>query len=268
MDALEEAGYRAHGGSLGFRDRLRRAFAVCRDHPNHAVSVSWGKDSVAMLAMAVAALDRVVAVHGRYREAAENAGDIDRVRDAVLRRPEMSAVAYSEVEIPGEWDLFERAGGPFFGADTPARKEAMAWRRTTARGRLRAAMETAGCTGFMIGMRAAESRARSYNVAMRGVSYVKADGLAVALPIARWSAEDVWAYLVGKELPWLSIYDAAPDRQRARSMLCIALGEGSEHLFHGEWGLWRRAYPGCVAVWEERWPRLRYLADSNVGVLA
>jgi len=267
MDALERAGYRAHAGSPAFRRRLVAAYRVAAAHPDHAVSVSWGKDSVALLALAAAAKPRVVAVHGRYRVACENAGDIDRVRDAVLAREAMAGVVYREVEIPGEWDLFERAGGPFLVAASAAQKDALRWRRETARGRLRAAMEGLGCRGFLLGLRAAESRGRALNVAARGVSYEKRDGLAVALPLARWDSDDVWAYLVGKDLPWLSIYDVAPDRGRARSMLCIALGARGENLARGEYDVWRRAYPEMIWRWEERWPELRRLADCQLGVL-
>ena len=105
------------------------------------------------------------------------------------------------------------------------------------------------------------------NIAMRGLSYEKNDGQAIALPIGYWQAEDVWAALVMRKLPWLRIYDIAPDRHRARSMLCIALGEESKHLHYGEYELWRRCYPEQIALWEDRWPQLRHLSNSNVGVL-
>lgn len=267
MDGLTRAGYLAHAAGAAFERRIAVSRGVIAAHSDHAISVSWGKDSVVMLALAVETLGSVTAIHGRYRVPCENAGDIDTVRDAVLARPEMRGVRYVEIEIPGEWDLFERAGGPFVEARSQTQREALAWRKATSRGRLRAACEAAGCAGYMIGMRAAESRARMLNIATRGLSYEKRNGLSVALPIGRWQAFDVWAYLVDRDLPWLRIYDVAPDRHRARSMLCIGLGDGSPHLRHGEYQIWRAAYPGEIAVWEQRWPDLRHLDDGNVGAI-
>lgn len=267
MELIEAAGYRAHATSPTFRRRVGEAMAVARQHADYAVSVSWGKDSVAMLATVAAALSRVVVVHGRYRVPAENAGDIDVVRDAVLARPEMAGIDYNEIEIPGEWDLFEVAGGPFLKPSTERQRAALRWRRKTARGRLRETCERLGCAGYMIGMRASESGPRRMNIAMRGLSYEKRDGQSIALPIGHWQAEDVWAVLVARGLPWLRIYDAAPDRHRARSMLCIALGDESRHLHLGEYGLWQRCYPEQIAEWEKRWPQLKHLGSSNTGVL-
>lgn len=67
---------------------------------------------------------------------------------------------------------------------------------------------TDGLTCRVMGLRAAESRQRTMLVASRGDAYAYADGSRAALPIARWSTEDVWAYIVTHGLPWLDIYDA------------------------------------------------------------
>ncbi len=268
MDALTRAGYVAHAESPAFLRRLTEARHIIARHADYSVSVSWGKDSIALLAVAAATLVRVIAIHGRYRVAAENAGDIDAVRDAVLARPDMINVDYREIEIPGEWDLFERAGGPFVQPCADHHFEALRWRRAIARGRLREACEGAGCRRYMLGLRAAESGARRVNIATRGLAYEKRDGQSIALPIGRWEADDVWALLTARELPWLRIYDIAPNRDRARSMLCIALGSSDRHLRDGEYELWRRCYPDEIAQWEARWPQLRHLVNSNVGALA
>jgi len=60
----------------------------------------------------------------------------------------------------------------------------------------------------VMGLRAAESRQRAMLVAVRGDAYEYQDGTRAFLPIARWSTDDVWAYIVSHELPWLDIYDA------------------------------------------------------------
>lgn len=66
----------------------------------------------------------------------------------------------------------------------------------------------------VMGLRAAESRQRTMLVAMRGDAYEYQDGTRAVLPIARWSVEDVWAYIVTHDLPWLDIYDAIGPQAR------------------------------------------------------
>lgn len=64
-----------------------------------------------------------------------------------------------------------------------------------------------GLTQRITGMRADESRSRRITTATRGMHYALADGGSAVNPIATWSVDDVWAYIVATGMPWLSIYD-------------------------------------------------------------
>lgn len=257
MDALERAGYLAHADGDAHRGSLRAAATVIQGHPDHAVSLSWGKDSVAMLSVVSKVSPGAHVVFARYEHPAEVLGDIDAVRDAVLARPEMARMRYSEISVPGEWQIFERVGHAFVVPETALEREAVRWWRETFEVRMRAVLERLGATGWLIGMRAAESRGRSLNVATRGDSYVTAAGRATALPLARWTGLDVWARLVARHLPWLRVYDGGLDRDRARSDLTWCVGGSSGHLRHGAAARWQRAYPEQLAAWFERWPELK-----------
>lgn len=60
--------------------------------------------------------------------------------------------------------------------------------------------------GSFIGMRAQESFGRRWNYKKRGDIYEMANGFWHAIPIARWEAGDVFAYLVSNDIPIFSLY--------------------------------------------------------------
>ena len=106
---------------------------------------------------------------------------------------------------------------------------------------LHAYAERSGLTCRIMGLRAAESRARRYSIGRRGAVYSYAGGGSAMLPISTWQTDDVWAYIVTNNLPWLEIYDAIGPQ--ARNGL---VGRSGEEF--GRHELLRRHYP---EVW--RW---------------
>ena len=256
MDDLTRAGYLAHASLPSTRARLLAAHEVLRASPAHALSVSWGKDSVAMLALAVQIRPRWVVLNARYPNPAERFADMDRVRDDVLGRPALSQVRYVEVACPGEWEMYERAGRAFAEPETADERAAAHWWKSEFTSRMAAAQADWGCSGVCIGLRQEESRGRRLNIASRGVSYRRADGLAVALPMGRLTGADVWAIHTQGCLPALRIYDVAPDRERARSGFVWSTGAIGAVARHGGVDLWRRAYPEELRMWFARWPEL------------
>ena len=91
MTPIQRAAWVARASSGAHIKRVDATIArIAATGRAYAVSVSWGKDSVALLDLAVRALGRVVAVHGRYSPH-EELPDIPRVRDAVLARLGASA---------------------------------------------------------------------------------------------------------------------------------------------------------------------------------
>lgn len=93
-----------------------------------------------------------------------------------------------------------------------------------------------GLTCRVMGMRSAESHQRAMLIASRGSSYTYADGTTAVIPIARWFVNDVWAYIITHDLPWLNIYDTiGPD---ARNGL---IGRNGERFGRSEY--LRQHYP-------------------------
>lgn len=254
MRAIERAALVAYAGSPRFLRAVLDAQSIVAAHEGYAVACSWGKDSTVLLHLAASVWPAVGCTSARYSDF-ETLPDMPQVRDAVLAR--CPDVRYHEVRCPGEWEMYERAGDFFMDAISPGEKAAVRWWRASFIAAQSAARTAMQARGTFLGLRHEESRARRLTVARKGVSYTKRDGEAIALPLARWTGREVWAYLVAHELPWLHIYDAAPDRDRARSAFCFATGGANTIWRHGVWQQWREAYPDHFAHWPRRFPAMR-----------
>lgn len=60
--------------------------------------------------------------------------------------------------------------------------------------------------GVFLGLRAEESKHREKNFQTRGFIYQKKDRSWICIPIAHWTADDVFAYLIAHDIPILDIY--------------------------------------------------------------
>lgn len=58
-----------------------------------------------------------------------------------------------------------------------------------------------------MGITKSESKGREINIALRGWNYRLKNGNLVSNPLANWKNEDIWAYIVSRELEYLSVYD-------------------------------------------------------------
>lgn len=64
-----------------------------------------------------------------------------------------------------------------------------------------------GIGGVMLGVRKQERAYRAININKHGMTYLPSDGIWRCNPIATWTAEEVWAYIAGRDLPYSSVYD-------------------------------------------------------------
>lgn len=253
---IERLGYLAHAQSPAFAKKVEQALALIATHPDYAVSVSWGKDSIVLLHLCATVYPNITALHGRYGNINEHIADTDRVRDEMLAR--LPQVIYDEIPIMGEWDMFERAGGAFGVPTTEQQKEAYKWwldNKWSAKSPI--ALAKHNKNGSFVGMRQEESHARRMTIAKRGKDYQKANGDNMCLPLAHWTGKDIWAYIFSRDLPYLTAYDNAnTSRERVRSEFVFS-GQSADALKrHGVWQDWEQCYPDEFKAWLERFPEL------------
>ena len=251
MTPIQRAAWLAHANRrshISAVDRAKKLISEAGD--GYAVSVSWGKDSVALLDIA-ASVRKVIAVHGRYSPN-EELPDIPRVRDAVRARLG-DRVEYIEAPVWGDWEIYDRAGRFFLTPETQAERQLIAdWKREFVEA-LECAAMNAGCAGMMLGMAGHESHGRRMNIAVRGDHYQAKGRLPTLLPLARLTADDVIAHHVSGRLPWLHVYDVADDPRRARSEFAFVAGAGDATRRHGGWSEWKTAYPDLFRLWQKKW---------------
>jgi 3'-phosphoadenosine 5'-phosphosulfate sulfotransferase (PAPS reductase)/FAD synthetase len=108
--------------------------------------------------------------------------------------------------------------------------------------------EREGYGGVVLGLRQEESAGRRMNVATRGLLYMRASGLWVSQPIARWSTLDVHAFCAAADVPLLPVYlcvDPGADWRRLRKSWWVCGGGPARHGHYG----WLRRW------WPEQWRR-------------
>ena len=107
-----------------------------------------------------------------------------------------------------------------------------------------------GLTTRVMGLREGESNNRRMTIRDLGMDYDYVNGQRRLLPVAKWTTDDIWTYIVASGMPWLSIYDVAgPD---ARNGL-IGLNAHEK----GRLAYLKAYYP---RVWEEA---KQYLGVNN-----
>lgn len=216
------------------------------------VSLSGGKDSVALAHLAHAAGWRGTLFHYWSEEIPPENTAI------VLELGQRLDLPVVTVRITGDFDFFAEVGRFLVVAQTDEDRRLMRAHDRRYRGDIQAAVAAHGFAGLFWGLRKDESRARAITIRRYGSLY-RAKGRQewTCHPLAGWSARDVWAYLVTHDLPWLARYDAAEDRERARSETTFQFGLDGALWCRGQGARLRHDDPVLWARLIARFPDLR-----------
>jgi 3'-phosphoadenosine 5'-phosphosulfate sulfotransferase (PAPS reductase)/FAD synthetase len=203
------ATWQTHARSAAFAKQLRQAVRIAKDAsmigPMYA-AISGGKDSLALLAVLMEARQPTQLVH------ASSDLNLPETKDVVVAAAEIAGMPLDFVEPErSAWEILATLDGDI----------------TTRQGYNTVAIEcSAGCLlvqysyagnwqGWFDGRRAAESRGRRINFAVRGSTYQsKVDGLTTCCPLADWSARDVMAAVTRAGLPIHPYYQRCHEKLR------------------------------------------------------
>ncbi len=89
-----------------------------------------------------------------------------------------------------------------------------------------------GLAGTFLGLRKAESYRRAMSLSKTGPVYkAKSRQTATCCPLYNWSGDDIWAYIVENNLPYLACYETPGyDRRRLRNEINLLCGKKSMSL--------------------------------------
>lgn len=107
------------------------------------------------------------------------------------------------------------------------------------------------------GLRAEESGGRALHVRMRGQLFQGADRTWYCMPLARWTLQDVWAYIAARSLCYHPAYDAMAEAGIDREHQRVSGLLGERGRGHGRHALLRRYAPRQWASIVEEFPELR-----------
>jgi phosphoadenosine phosphosulfate reductase len=252
MDDIQRRTYLAHSKLSIHRRRVERASEVLRmaaEKGKLVVASSHGKDSVVLCDLALRALGPVPILHlaSSYRLPGWEPIQEHFEERTTVHVVEPKRSLRETIEWLHEVGLgYQRTQSSRRAASAPKKDAGTEW-----------------CAehGFVVqamGLRAEENpgtRGKLFRV--RGQIY-QARGMWIACPLAWWTAQDIWAYLVEHGLPWHPLYDCESHdltRETLRNSGWLTT-TGAER---GRIAWLRRHYPAQYEALAEEFPSVRML---------
>jgi len=209
---------------------------------NPYIAFSTGKDSTCILALVREQLPDITAVYF----------------DADCAYPEskaMLATTDNVIVYPADEPLlktFRRFGG--FDAGPALERETM---RTTVWGPIKRLITEYGFDGVAYGLRAEENPGTRGKLAKyRGAVFqYKRDGLWACQPICDWAYNDIWAFIVSRNLPYCGVYDRMWDMPEEDQRLSYWAGETKRRW--GRWAWLKQNYPDLFNRFAAEFPDVR-----------
>jgi phosphoadenosine phosphosulfate reductase len=223
---------------------------------NWMICYSSGKDSTVLLDLLIRVGWCGIGAHyvcSDYEDPPENQEQAERAR-------QMYGADIRDIHCYGEDDAWREAGHFFCEPVTDVEKKVAARANTEFKKVSDEFMRENNLSNMFMGLTKDESRARRIALSIHGsLYYAKTRNGWTCCPLANWTAQDIWAYIVSRDLPYLSVYDIPHfSRERIRNeltvMYCPAI------VAHGELLQYRLAYPDLYARLQKEFPEVRKYA--------
>lgn len=229
---------RIHARSPAFRRRVDRALEVVRQHAatgaRIGIAYSGGKDSTVLLDL--------------VRRAVPDAPAAFFDSSCELRQTYEIVEFYGVDVIETQYALEDlcRAGGywGYRGEDADASRtfDFQHWLVTEPADHF---AEMYDLDTMAIGLRAGESKQRRLNAMSRGEVYQTKAGRWHLCPLARWTDDDVWAYIADRGLRYNAAYDQMAAIGVPRQDWRVSCLLGSAGATHGRYAYLRQIDPGA-----------------------
>lgn len=223
------------------RQARQRVSDWLRKVNNPYVAFSTGKDSTCVLNLVREQAPTVLAV---YFDA-----DCSFPESKQMLQETENVIIFPAIEPLLE--TFKRFGG--FDSGPELERETM---RTTVWEPIKQLIEKYNFDGVAYGLRAEESHGRTMHAKCRGAVFqFKRDGLWGCQPIHDWTYNDVWAYIVGNDIPYCGVYDKMWNMPEEDQRLSYWAGETKRRW--GRWAFLKHNYPGLFNRFAAEFPEVR-----------
>ncbi len=111
--------------------------------------------------------------------------------------------------------------------------------------------------GGFVGKRKEEAFKRRKEIDYRGVLFFdNGTNVFVCYPLAEWSVTDVWAYIIGNDIPYHECYDMENCGQTHRTLRVGIMFDTSFHR-HGEFVWLKHNYPSVFNEFMLKFPNMQ-----------
>lgn len=147
-------------------------------------------------------------------------------------------------------ETFARYGGP------SVRGVGKATMESTVYAPIRTLLEAHHFDGVFLGLRSQESEGRALSAKYHGTLYqYTRDEVWRCLPVADWSHQDVWAYIVSRDLDYNRVYDKMEDMPIDDRR--VSYWAGTTKIRHGRWTFLKQHYPELFMRFAQQFPEAR-----------
>lgn len=247
MDEMTRLRFQLHSRTRAFGRKVAQAQALISTalvEASHCyIALSTGKDSLVVAHLVWEQQPDIPAVYFDADCAFPESS-------ALLDRYEQAGRPIIRFQTEPLLDTFARLGGPTAAGIEQATME------STVYAPIKALLATHHFDGVFLGLRAAESYGRRKSAQVHGSLYrYQRDGVLRALPVARFTYEDIWAYIVSRGIDYNAVYDRMWDMPEEDRRVSYWAGETKRT--HGRWAFLRAHYSDLFNRFAERFPEVR-----------
>ena len=206
MTDSEKEMYMLYAMLPAFKRKVEKSLSIIRDafrieNVKWSASISFGKDSLVLLDLLHQVTDRIPVY---FMDSAYKLPDIYETMELTQQRYKFDIFKAHFADGRPMQEVWERFGIPGINRTESMQNKALQVLKKEPSDRW--AKEN-GYNGVFWGIRKEESRSRRWMIMTMGVTFENTQGFYRCAPLADWTARDVWAYIVSRNLPYPKLYD-------------------------------------------------------------
>lgn len=206
MTEAEKERYMLHAMLPAFKRKVEKSLSIIREALNiegvkWSASISFGKDSLVLLDLLYQVTDKIPIC---YIDSPYKLPDINETIELTQQKYKFDIYRIPYADGRPIQEVWEKLGIPGINRTVSMQNKAVKILKKDPADKW--AKEN-GYNGTFWGIRKEESMSRKWMIMSFGVTFENKQGFYRCAPLADWKADDVWAYIVSRQLPYPRLYD-------------------------------------------------------------